>query len=147
MSISEAEIRQLEKRARGLRRLIASLNDLNMYGINSAIDRMLFEKIKDLKEHLKRKITSNNVKLNAFYSKSIDSLVDDDYQSGEIGYKPTEVHKEEPVGESFTSKDYSKRTYKSIKEHGTDISFENETKEPKNRLEQMASLTHDPITD
>ena len=29
----------------------------------------------------------------------------------------------------------------------TDISFENETKEPKNRLEQMASLTHDPITD
>ena len=95
MSISEAEIRQLEKRARGLRRLIASLNDLNMYGINSAIDRMLFEKIKDLKEHLKRKITSNNVKLNAFYSKSIDSLVDDDYQQGEVRTES-----------SFVSKDY-----------------------------------------
>ena len=49
MSISEAEIRQLEKRARGLRRLIASLNDLNMYGINSHIDRMLFVKIENLK--------------------------------------------------------------------------------------------------
>tara|TARA_Y100001973_G_C5187128_1_gene328576 strand:+ start:1841 stop:2209 length:369 start_codon:yes stop_codon:yes gene_type:complete len=95
MSISEAEIRQLEKRARGLRRLIASLNDLNMYGINSAIDRMLFEKIKDLKEHLKKKITSNNVKLNAFYSKSIDSLVDDDYQQGEVRTES-----------SFVSKDY-----------------------------------------
>ena len=97
MSISEAEIRQLEKRARGLRRLIASLNDLNMYGINSHIDRMLFEKIKDLKEHLKKKITSNNVKLNAFYSKSIDSLVDDDYQQGEVRTES-----------SFVSKDYSK---------------------------------------
>jgi hypothetical protein len=95
MSISEAEIRQLEKRARGLRRLIASLNDLNMYGINSHIDRMLFEKIKDLKEHLKKKITSNNVKLNAFYSKSIDSLVDDDYQQGEVRTES-----------SFVSKDY-----------------------------------------
>ena len=95
MSISEAEIRQLEKRARGLRRLIASLNDLNMYGINSHIDRMLFEKIKDLKEHLKKKITANNVKLNAFYSKSIDSLVDDDYQQGEVRTES-----------SFVSKDY-----------------------------------------
>ena len=29
MSLSEAQIRQLEKRARGFRRLIAALNDLN----------------------------------------------------------------------------------------------------------------------
>lgn len=147
MSLSEAQIRQLEKRARGFRRLIAALNDLNMYGIHEQIDRMLFVKIENLKEHLKKKIKRNNEKLNEIYTETVDALVDDDYQSGEIGYKPTEVHKEEPVGESFTSKDYSKRTYKSIKEHGTDISFENETKEPKNRLEQMASLTHDPITD
>ena len=147
MSLSEAKIRQLEKRARGFRRLIAALNDLNMYGIHEQIDRMLFVKIENLKEHLKKKIKRNNEKLNEIYTETVDALVDDDYQSGEIGYKPTEVHKEEPVGESFTSKDYSKRTYKSIKEHGTDISFENETKEPKNRLEQMASLTHDPITD
>ena len=147
MSLSEAQIRQLEKRARGFRRLIAALNDLNMYGIHEQIDKMLFVKIEDLKEHLKKKIKRNNEKLNEIYTETVDALVDDDYQSGEIGYKPTEVHKEEPVGESFTSKDYSKRTYKSIKEHGTDISFENETKEHKNRLEQMASLTHDPITD
>ena len=143
----ESQITQLEKRARGFRRLIAALNDLNMYGIHEQIDRMLFVKIENLKEHLKKKIKRNNEKLNEIYTETVDALVDDDYQSGEIGYKPTEVHKEEPVGESFTSKDYSKRTYKSIKEHGTDISFENETKEPKNRLEQMASLTHDPITD
>ena len=147
MSLSEAQIRQLEKRARGFRRLIAALNDLNMYGIHEQIDKMLFVKIEDLKEHLKKKIKRNNEKLNEIYTETVDALVDDDYQSGEIGYKPTPIHKEEPVGESFTSKDYSKRTYKSIKEHGTDISFENETKEPKNRLEQMASLTHDPITD
>ena len=126
MSLSEAQIRQLEKRARGFRRLIAALNDLNMYGIHEQIDRMLFVKIENLKEHLKKKIKRNNEKLNEIYTETVDALVDDDYQSGEIGYKPTEVHKEEPVGESFTSKDYSKRTYKSIKEHGTDISFENE---------------------
>jgi hypothetical protein len=126
MSLSEAQIRQLEKRARGFRRLIAALNDLNMYGIHEQIDKMLFVKIEDLKEHLKKKIKRNNEKLNEIYTETVDALVDDDYQSGEIGYKPTEVHKEEPVGESFTSKDYSKRTYKSIKEHGTDISFENE---------------------
>ena len=126
MSLSEAQIRQLEKRARGFRRLIAALNDLNMYGIHEQIDKMLFVKIEDLKEHLKKKITRNNEKLNEIYTETVDALVDDDYQSGEIGYKPTEVHKEEPVGESFTSKDYSKRTYTSLKEHGTDISFENE---------------------
>jgi hypothetical protein len=114
MSLSEAQIRQLEKRARGFRRLIAALNDLNMYGIHEQIDKMLFVKIEDLKEHLKKKIKRNNEKLNEIYTETVDALVDDDYQSGEIGYKPTEVHKEEPVGESFTSKDYSKRTYKSI---------------------------------
>ncbi len=67
MSISEAEIRQLEKRARGLRRLIASLNDLNMYGINSHIDRMLFEKIKDLKEHLKKENYIQQCKVKCFF--------------------------------------------------------------------------------
>jgi hypothetical protein len=56
MSLSEAQIRQLEKRARGFRRLIAALNDLNMYGIHEQIDRILFVKIEDLKEHLKKKI-------------------------------------------------------------------------------------------
>ena len=124
MILTEAQIRQSEKRARGFRRLIAALNDLYMYGIHEQIDKMLFVKIEDLKEHLKKKIKRNNEKLNEIYTETVDALVDDDYQSGEIGYKPTEVHKEEPVGESFTSKDYSKRTYTSLKEHGTIISFE-----------------------
>ena len=45
MIINEATIRQLEKRATGFRRLIAALNDLSMYGINSSIDKMLFVRI------------------------------------------------------------------------------------------------------
>ena len=56
-------------------------------------------------------IKRNNEKLNEFYTESVDSLVDDDYQTGNIGYKP-EVNKE-----------------------------------PKTRLEQMSTLTHDPIAD
>ena len=56
MSLSEAQIRQLEKRAKGFRRLIASLNDLSMYGIHEHLDKILFVKIDDLKEHLKKKI-------------------------------------------------------------------------------------------
>ena len=107
MSLSEAQIRQLEKRAKGFRRLIASLNDLSMYSIHEHIDKILFVKIDDLKEHLKKKIKRNNEKLNEIYTTTIDTLVDDDYQSGEIGYQGKEVHKEEPVGESFISKDYS----------------------------------------
>ena len=75
--ISEQTITQLEKRARGFRRIISSLNDLPMYGINSNIDRILYVKIEDLKEHLKKKITRNNEKLNEIYTTSIDSLLDD----------------------------------------------------------------------
>ena len=126
MSLSEAQIQQLEKRAKGFRRLIAALNDLNMYGIHQQIDKILFVKVDELKDHLKLKIKRNNDKLNELYTESIDSLVIDDYQTGEIGYKPEPVKKEEPIGESFTSKSYEKRTYENIKDHGTDISFENE---------------------
>ena len=133
MSLSEAQIQQLEKRAKGFRRLIAALNDLNMYGIHQQIDKILFVKVDELKDHVKKKIKRNNEKLNEFYTESVDSLVDDDYQTGNIGYQP-EIKN-------------TKRTYKNLKDHGTDISFENESKEPKTRLEQMASLTHDPITD
>lgn len=105
--VSEAQIRQLEKRARGFRRLIAALNDLSMYGINDTIDKILFVIIAELKEHLKKKIKKNNEKLNSFYTTSVDSLVDDDYQSGNIGEVRTEP--------SFVSKNYSE-----------DKSYENE---------------------
>ena len=46
--INESTITQLEKRARGFRRIISSLNDLPMYGINATIDKMLYVKIEDL---------------------------------------------------------------------------------------------------
>ena len=36
----ETQITQLEKRARGFRRIISSLNDLPMYGINEHIDKI-----------------------------------------------------------------------------------------------------------
>jgi len=62
--INESQITQLEKRARGFRRIISSLNDLPMYGINPTIDKMLYVKIDDLKDHLKKKIQRNNEKLN-----------------------------------------------------------------------------------
>ena len=48
----ESQITQLEKRARGFRRIISSLNDLPMYGINERIDKILHVKIDALKEHL-----------------------------------------------------------------------------------------------
>ena len=101
MIINEATIRQLEKRATGFRRLIAALNDLSMYGINSSIDKMLFVRIGELKEHLKKKITRNNQKLNEFYTTSVDSLIDDDGQGGVIGEVRTEP--------SFVSKGYSSK--------------------------------------
>ena len=94
--VSEAQIRQLEKRARGFRRLIAALNDLSMYGINDTIDKILFVIIAELKEHLKKKIKKNNEKLNSFYTTSVDRLVDDDYQSritGEVRTEPSFVSK------------------------------------------------------
>ena len=80
--IEEQKITQLEKRARGFRRIISSLNDLPMYGINPVIDKMLFVKIEALKDHLKLKIQKNNEKLNEIYTTSVDSLLDDDGQSG-----------------------------------------------------------------
>jgi hypothetical protein len=75
--INESQITQLEKRARGFRRIISSLNDLPMYGINPTIDKMLYVKIEDLKAHLKKKIQRNNEKLNEIHTESIDSLIDD----------------------------------------------------------------------
>ena len=75
---NETTILQLEKRARGFRRIISSLNDLPMYGINPTIDKILYVKIETLKEHLKKKIQKNNEKLNEIYTESIDSLMDDD---------------------------------------------------------------------
>ena len=122
----ETQITQLEKRARGFRRIISALNDLPMYGINRYLDKILHVKIDSLKDHLKLKITKNNEKLNEMYTESIDSLADDDGQQGEVGYVATPVTKQEPIGESFTSKSYDKRTYKNLKEHGTDMSYENE---------------------
>ena len=74
----EQKITQLEKRARGFRRIISSLNDLPMYGINPTIDKMLYVKIQDLKDHLKKKIQRNNERLNEIYTESVDSLIDDD---------------------------------------------------------------------
>ena len=82
--IEEQKITQLEKRARGFRRIISSLNDLPMYGINRQIDKILHVKIDALKDHLKLKITRNNNKLNEMYTESIDSLADDDGQQGEV---------------------------------------------------------------
>ena len=84
MSLSEAQIQQLEKRAKGFRRLIAALNDLNMYGIHQQIDKILFVKVDELKDHVKIKIKKNNDKLNEMYTESIDSLADDDGQQGEV---------------------------------------------------------------
>ena len=37
---NESQITQLEKRARGFRRIISALNDLPMYGINPHLDKI-----------------------------------------------------------------------------------------------------------
>jgi len=107
MTINEAQITQLEKRARGFRRIISALNDLPMYGINSVIDKILYVRIGELKEHLKKKITRNNEKLNEIHTTSVDSLIDDDGQGGEIGEVRTEP--------SFVSKGYSSKIESAIK--------------------------------
>jgi len=101
MTINEAQITQLEKRARGFRRIISALNDLPMYGINSLIDKMLYVRISEIKEHLKKKITRNNEKLNELHTTSVDSLIDDDGQTGAIGQinEATVVVSEEVVDE------------------------------------------------
>ena len=90
MMINEESITQLEKRARGFRRIISALNDLPMYGITPHIDKMLYVRIGELKEHLKKKITRNNQKLNEIHTTSVDSLIDDDGQGGVIGEVRTE---------------------------------------------------------
>jgi len=90
MMINESTITQLEKRARGFRRIISALNDLPMYGITPIIDKMLYVRIGELKEHLKKKITRNNEKLNEIHTTSVDSLIDDDGQGGVIGEVRTE---------------------------------------------------------
>ncbi len=90
MMINESTITQLEKRARGFRRIISALNDLPMYGITPQIDKMLYVRIGELKEHLKKKITRNNEKLNEIHTTSVDSLIDDDGQGGVIGEVRTE---------------------------------------------------------
>ena len=112
MTINEAQITQLEKRAKGFRRIISALNDLPMYGINSLIDKILYVRIGELKEHLKKKITRNNEKLNELHTTSIDSLIDDDGQTGAIGEDNTE--------ESFVSKDYFAEKVKSIEVDNTE---------------------------
>ena len=110
MTINEAQITQLEKRARGFRRIISALNDLPMYGINSLIDKILYVRIGELKEHLKKKITRNNEKLNELHTTSVDSLIDDDGQTGAIGQINTDP--------SFVSKDYSEKIVKAIGDTG-----------------------------
>jgi len=90
MMINESTITQLEKRARGFRRIISALNDLPMYGITPQIDKMLYVRIGELKDHLKKKITRNNQKLNEIHTTSVDSLIDDDGQGGVIGEVRTE---------------------------------------------------------
>ena len=107
MTINEAQITQLEKRARGFRRIISALNDLPMYGITPTIDKILYVRIGELKEHLKKKITRNNQKLNEIHTTSVDSLLDDDGQGGVIGEVRTEP--------SFVSKDYSSKIESVIK--------------------------------
>jgi len=107
MTINEAQITQLEKRARGFRRIISALNDLPMYGINPTIDKILYVIIGELKEHLKKKITRNNQKLNEIHTTSVDSLLDDDGQGGVIGEVRTEP--------SFVSKEYSSKIESVIK--------------------------------
>ena len=96
MMINESTITQLEKRARGFRRIISALNDLPMYGINPAIDKILYVRIGELKEHLKKKITRNNEKLNEHYTTTVDSLTDDDGQTGITGVEKPD----------YSSKDY-----------------------------------------
>ena len=107
MMINESTITQLEKRARGFRRIISALNDLPMYGITPHIDKMLYVRIGELKEHLKKKITRNNEKLNEIHTTSVDSLIDDDGQGGEIGVVNTEP--------SFVSKTYSSKIESALK--------------------------------
>ena len=54
--------------------------------LEESLDEQLKQnRISELKEHLKKKITRNNEKLNEHYTTSVDSLTDDDGQSGVLG--------------------------------------------------------------
>ena len=83
-----------------------------MYGINPSIDKILYIRIGELKDHLKKKITRNNEKLNELNTTSIDTLIDDDGQSGAIGEVNTEP--------SFVSKDYFAEKIESIEVDNTE---------------------------
>ena len=97
---NESQITQLEKRARGFRRIISALNDLPMYGINRHLNKILHVKIDALKDHLKLKITRNNDKLNEMYTESVDSLADDDGQQGEVAPVVIEdIHNKEIIND------------------------------------------------
>ena len=134
MMINESAITQLEKRARGFRRIISALNDLPMYGINPAIDKMLYVRIGELKDHLKKKITRNNEKLNELNTTSIDSLMDDDGQGGVIGEVNTEpsfvsksyfADKVDSIGKKYQKENYD--SFESKKE-AENLSYENESR-------------------
>jgi len=126
MSNDEATIRQLEKRASGFRRLITSLNDLSIYGINPTRDKILFVRIAELKEHLKKKITRNNERLNEHYTTSIDSLADDDGQVGVVGKLIVDDAKKEKIGVMTEDEEY--RNAGITKEEAENNTYENETR-------------------
>ena len=126
MSNDEATIRQLEKRASGFRRLITSLNDLSIYGINPTRDKILFVKVSELKDHLKKKITKNNQRLNEHYTTSIDSLDDDDGQTGVVGQLVVDDSKKEKI--SVMTEDEEYRNAGVTKEEAENNTYENETR-------------------
>lgn len=126
MSNEEATIRQLEKRASGFRRLITSLNDLSIYGINPTRDKILFVKVSELKDHLKKKITKNNQRLNEHYTTSIDSLDDDDGQTGVVGQLVVDDSKKEKI--SVMTEDEEYRNAGVTKEEAENNTYENETR-------------------
>ena len=126
MSNDEATIRQLEKRASGFRRLITSLNDLSIYGINPTRDKILFVKVSELKDHLKKKITKNDQRLNEHYTTSIDSLDDDDGQTGVVGQLVVDDSKKEKI--SVMTEDEEYRNAGVTKEEAENNTYENETR-------------------
>ncbi len=126
MSNDEATIRQLEKRASGFRRLITSLNDLSIYGINPTRDKILFVRIGELKEHLKKKITRNNERLNEHYTTSIDSLADDDGQVGVVGKLVIDDTNKEKISVMTEAEEY--RNAGISKEEAENNTYENETR-------------------
>ena len=64
---SDTKIARLEKRGRGLRRLLTAISDLPLYGIMEATDPNLIKQLETLKEKLKEYITENNKDLAIYY--------------------------------------------------------------------------------